>query len=234
MIEAALFALAVVLAMPPAPRFAPAASTPEPVVGRDWMERGRALWSLLAVAAGLTFAPQPLGLPAGVAAGITVWLVSSNAEPAANRWRAAAIGRDLPTLVDLVAASLEAGLDVPGALDLAVAALPGAGADALGPVAARLRLGVPDAQVWATPGAGAALAPLARALARAHESGASVATSARLLADDLSEQRRLEVENRARSVGVRAALPLGLCLLPGFVVLGVVPMVAGAVDSIAW
>ncbi|MPZ96075.1 MAG: type II secretion system protein, partial [Propionibacteriales bacterium] len=31
-----------------------------------------------------------------------------------------------------------------------------------------------------------------------------------------------------RSVGVRAAAPLGLCFLPAFVLIGIVPAIAGA------
>ena len=42
---------------------------------------------------------------------------------------------------------------------------------------------------------------------------------------------RADVEERARSIEVKAAAPLGLCLLPAFVVLGVVPMVAGVFGS---
>jgi hypothetical protein len=47
------------------------------------------------------------------------------------------------------------------------------------------------------------------------------------LAEELRERARADVEERARSIEVKAAAPLGLCLLPAFVVLGVVPMVAG-------
>ncbi|HNO40656.1 MAG TPA: type II secretion system protein, partial [Marmoricola sp.] len=47
------------------------------------------------------------------------------------------------------------------------------------------------------------------------------------LAGDLRDQAAAAVEARARSVEVRAAGPLGLCLLPAFVVLGIVPLVAG-------
>ena len=43
---------------------------------------------------------------------------------------------------------------------------------------------------------------------------------------------RSEAEARARTVGVRAAAPLGLCLLPAFVLVGVVPLVAGTVASL--
>jgi hypothetical protein len=41
------------------------------------------------------------------------------------------------------------------------------------------------------------------------------------------------VESRARAVGVKAAVPLGVCLLPAFVLVGVVPLVAGAVGVLA-
>jgi uncharacterized integral membrane protein len=51
------------------------------------------------------------------------------------------------------------------------------------------------------------------------------------LADELRERARADVETRARSIEVKAAAPLGLCLLPAFVVLGVVPMVVGVFRS---
>ena len=235
MIAAALLAVGLALTRPARVRLlgrAAAATVSGPE--RDWVERGRPLWAALALVAGLVFAPRSLGAPIGVAAAATVWVIVGQSEPAAVRRRSVAVARDLPALVELTAAGLEAGLAVPGALDLAVSALPGAGADALGPIAARMRLGLPDQQVWVTPEVGPVLGPLARALARAQMSGASVAAATRQLADDLAGEARREVEDRARAVGVRAALPLGLCLLPAFVVLGVVPMVAGAVGSISW
>jgi len=34
-------------------------------------------------------------------------------------------------------------------------------------------------------------------------------------------------------VGVRAAVPLGLCLLPAFLLIGIVPVVAGLVADLA-
>ena len=52
------------------------------------------------------------------------------------------------------------------------------------------------------------------------------------LAEALAEAARGEVEDRARAVGVKAALPLGLCLLPAFVLLGIVPVVAGMLATL--
>jgi hypothetical protein len=42
------------------------------------------------------------------------------------------------------------------------------------------------------------------------------------------------VEDQARAVGVKAAVPLGLCLLPSFLLIGVVPVVIGLLRSLAW
>jgi pilus assembly protein TadC len=53
------------------------------------------------------------------------------------------------------------------------------------------------------------------------------------LADELARSARAEVEDRARAVGVKAALPLGLCLLPAFLLLGIAPLVAGLLGALA-
>ena len=53
----------------------------------------------------------------------------------------------------------------------------------------------------------------------------------RRLAEELRARSRADVEVRARSIEVKAARPLGLCLLPAFIVLGVVPMVVGVFRS---
>ena len=50
------------------------------------------------------------------------------------------------------------------------------------------------------------------------------------LADDLARAGRAESEDRARAVGVKAAVPLGLCLLPAFVLIGIVPLVVAPAD----
>ena len=43
----------------------------------------------------------------------------------------------------------------------------------------------------------------------------------------------MRTEERARSVGVKAAVPLGLCLLPSFVLLGIVPLAVSLMQSLA-
>ena len=88
------------------------------------------------------------------------------------------------------------------------------------------------ATVWSDVAADPALGPLGRAMARSHRTGAPVVTAIERLGDELARAARAEVEDRARAVGVRAAVPLGLCLLPAFVLIGIVPVVAGLLGTL--
>jgi Flp pilus assembly protein TadB len=96
----------------------------------------------------------------------------------------------------------------------------------------RLRLGRDPVSVWSTMAGHPQLGALGRSLERAAQSGASVADALARLSDDLRSRRRGEVDGLVRTVEVRATAPLGACLLPAFVLVGVVPLVAGSVGSL--
>jgi len=150
-----------------------------------------------------------------------------------------AVAADLPHLVALLAAGLRSGAAPGPALEAACAALPGPAAEVLQPVRTRLRWGAEPGDVWrdlaADPDLGdLGVAQLGRSLARASETGASVVGTVEALADHLAAESRAGVEDRARAVGVRAALPLGTCLLPAFLLLGIVPLVVGLATRLSW
>lgn len=233
----------------PAPRRAPTVfpvttGAPDRVSGGDAV---RALASGC-VAAALLWVVGPALVPAAPAAlwtfsALLVVAVSppvllrsarsraSGEAPLGRRARArldAAVAADLTSLVLLIEGALREGVAPIAALDIACRALPG-------PAAARVRHLVAhrDAeQALCALSADAALAPLGRALLRAHRSGAAVAAPLDRLRSDLARGRRAAREARARAVGVRAAVPLGVCLLPGFVLLGVVPSAAGLLRGV--
>jgi Flp pilus assembly protein TadB len=196
------------------------------------LHRWRALWSVLAAVAGVTFFTGPVGLAAGICLGVGTWVVIGRSEPAGRRREREAAARQLPLLVDLFAIGLAGGAAPPAALLAACSALPGPAAQRLSGVRAQLALGVDPGPVWAALATDSALAPLGRAMSRAHASGASVADIVARLSTDLGAAERAAVEGRARAVGVRAAVPLGICLLPAFLLLGVVPVVAGLLTSL--
>lgn len=193
--------------------------------------RWRWAWASLAGAGVAAVLGVPVGLVVGPAIGGGVWWLAGRIEPAVVRRAREEAAADLPHVVALLAAALRSGSAPGAAIGLVCGALPGAAADRLRPVAARLELGADPAEVWRTLAADPALGPLGRTLARTHRTGAPVVASVERLAADLAERARGEVEDRARTVGVRAAVPLGLCLLPGFLLLGIVPLVAGLIGT---
>ena len=173
------------------------------------------------------------GVVLGPVAGGVCWWVTGRMEPPAVRRRRERLAAAVPQVVDLMAACLGAGLSPSAALEHVAAAVGPPAADELAAVYARLRLGVDPATVWRDLAGHPQLGGLGRALARAVESGASVADAMQRLSEDLRRTARSDVESRARAVGVKAAVPLGVCLLPAFVLVGVVPLVAGAVGVLA-
>lgn len=228
-------ALAVALLLPPRSRLdAPAAPVAPEVAAPGWLMRYRLVWSLLAGAGGGVFVGGVAAPVAAVVAGVAVWVVIGRAEPPAVRRRREAVRADLPHVVTLFGAALRAGAAPGDAVAIVCRALPGPAADRLDLVASRLRLGGDPVSVWASLAQDPELGRLGRAMRRAHTTGAAVVATVERLADELSRQERGDVEDRARAVGVKAAVPLGLCLLPAFVLIGIVPLVAGLLSSLAW
>ena len=191
----------------------------------------------------------------GLAACIVVWgprclarLPSRSAEQ-----RKVALSRDLPLALDLLAACLAGGASLGAAVSAVAAAVPGECGDRLQQVAAALSLGSAPQEAWAALAGGdreerhdgAAMSsgwragggsrdaaddvagPAARTLARAAETGAPIAAAVARVAVDARLQSRAVRSQAARQAGVLAVAPLGLCFLPAFVLLGVVPVVLG-------
>ncbi len=225
-------ALAAALLMPvsPALREVRVVSTPRP--GADWLHRHRLLWAGLAGVGAWVFVQGRAGPLAGIAAAVGAWVVIGRAEPADVRARREAVSRDLPYVVTLFAATLRAGAAPADGIAVVCAALPGAAADRLSGVAARLSLGLDPVRVWSALADDPELARLGRALARAQASGAPVVASVERLGDELARGARAETEERARAVGVKAAVPLGLCLLPSFILIGIVPLVVALLATL--
>jgi Flp pilus assembly protein TadB len=232
LLAAALGGLAVLALLPSVATVPRSRGRPQPADDRGWMRRGRWLWTGLAAAAGATFVSGPAGVPAGLVAGWFTWRLVGRAEPPGRRRQREAVARDLPGLVHLLATALESGCDVGDAVRLVCDVLPGPAADALASVPARLALGVDAGEAWRPVLDDPSLAPLGRAMVRAQRSGSSVTGEVARLADELGERARLRVEERARTVGVKAAVPLGVCLLPSFVLIGIVPLVVGLLSSL--
>ena len=229
---------AVLLLVPGRPRIAgpvAAAAVRRPGAAPDGLvRRWRVVWAALAGAGAAVVLGGPAAPVAGLVAGVVVWVVAGRVEPREARLQREEVRRDLPHVVTLFAAGLGSGAAPGAAIEIVCRALPGAAADRLSTVAARLALGGDPVTVWSGLADDPALGPLGRTMARAHRTGAPVVTAVETLSEELARSARAEVEDRARAVGVRAAVPLGVCLLPAFLLLGIVPVVAGLVGSLTF
>jgi Flp pilus assembly protein TadB len=235
-VAAVAAAWAVGLLLPPPARARPPVAEPVAATPDDLgpLRRWRLAWAVLAGLGCWAFLGGPVAPPAGLVAAVVVWVVAGRLEPPAVRRRREDVRRDLPHVVCLLGAALRAGAAPAAAVDLTCRALPGAAADRLRPVAVRLELGSDPGGVWAGLADDPALGPLGRTMARTHRTGAPVVAAVDRLGEDLAREARAAVEDRARAVGVRAAVPLGVCLLPAFLLLGIVPLVAGLAGAIDW
>lgn len=129
---------------------------------------------------------------------------------------------ELAVVLDLVGAALSAGAGVPRALEATGRALGGSDAAALGSVAAALLLGAPWETAWA--GAPGRFGPLASALRPAWVHGSAPREALRVAGLQIIQDTEARARTEAARLGVRLVLPLGLCFLPAFVLIGLVPI----------
>jgi pilus assembly protein TadC len=143
---------------------------------------------------------------------------------------AGALVRELPAACDLLAVCLASGIPVTGALTAVASAVPAPLGPQLRDVAALYRLGADPRRAWAE--VPDELAALGRVLVRAGESGSAVVPALRSLAADGRSSARAQTDAAVRRAGVWVLAPLGLCFLPAFLCLGVVPLVLGIAGDV--
>jgi pilus assembly protein TadC len=189
---------------------------------------------LAAVAVALTgvvvLGPVRGGLGGVVAAPLVVRLVGVLHARVPTRVPSDAAQR-VPLMLDLLAAALRSGQPVVSAVS-SVAPLAGADLAAqLHQVAGLLRFGSDPAIAWAALD-NPTLAPVVRTAVRSAESGVRLARGFELLAADLRQQAKADAVARANRAGVWAMAPLGMCFLPAFACLGVLPVIVGIAHGV--
>lgn len=189
-----------------------------------------------AVCAGWVLVGGFWGLLLGLAGGGGAWWwlrrTRSRGGDPAGAYDAAAAARQLPLAADLLAACITAGASPVVAAQAVGEALGGPVGERLAKGAAEARLGGEPAEAWRALGALSGAGALARLLERADRSGAPAAAPvARLAAEARAEWGRAATE-RARRAAVMVTAPVGLCFLPAFIAVGVLPVVIGLADGL--
>ncbi|MFC9679987.1 type II secretion system F family protein [Streptomyces sp. NPDC056948] len=185
--------------------------------------------------AGWVLAGGLVGVAVGLAGAVGMWRWRLRQEAGGTAARAldlAEATRQLPLAADLLAACIAAGAGPVIAAQAVGEALGGPVGDALARGAAEVRLGGEPGAAWrrlaAVPGAGG----LARLLERAGVSGLPAAAPvARLAAEARADWGRAATA-RARRAGVMVSAPVGLCFLPAFITVGVLPVVIGLAGGV--
>lgn len=185
--------------------------------------------SALLLVAGLGWWGVPVALAVGVGSYVVLGGLLSG-DKARRRERLVA---ELPQACDLLAVCLESGLPLRSAAEVISDALAGPLGECIAEVVAKVRLGVDEAQAWSELGvAEPALAVLGREVSRTVGSGVALSRTLRSLGVDARRDAAAAAEVRARRVGVRSVLPLMVCFLPAFLLLGVVPIIGGVAQHL--
>lgn len=167
-----------------------------------------------------------LGLIIGIATVpfVRSWL--TKLESAADRRHAAAISADLPVALSLIGAAVTAGRSTESALSLVANHLSGPLGTELQSVARQLMC-IPDPRlVWRNLDS-PVLNNVARTFARSSDSGSSIVLAVARAAEDVRKERQETKKIAASRVAVKTAAPLGVCFLPAFLLVGIVPMILG-------
>ncbi|MDR2930420.1 MAG: type II secretion system F family protein [Propionibacteriaceae bacterium] len=158
-----------------------------------------------------------------------VWVGLGRLESSGQRQRRQAILVEIPGVLDLIQSCVRAGQPLRNATQVVVQTVGSPVGDLLSPVIRAIDVGMTDEQAWGLLVQDPVVGFCARDLARSSAWGTSTSD---LLAGHAATLRRAGRSARltaAKSVGVKAVIPLGLCYLPAFMLLGVAPIIAAGV-----
>jgi Flp pilus assembly protein TadB len=169
------------------------------------------------------------GVVAGAVAAVVGFRVLRNLDDGGVAEFTEELAGQAPDAADMLAACVASGASLERATREVAQAIGSPADDLLSAAAALMAMGAPPTEAWAALSGHEATAPIARTVIRSLDSGAPMADALSACASELRDIRRARVEAMAQAVAVKSVGPLGLCFLPAFLLMGVVPLVAGLV-----
>lgn len=128
----------------------------------------------------------------------------------------------MAALLDLVGAACGTGASIPRSLEVVGGAVGGPHGSAMTRASQMLVLGAGWDEAWN--GAPSELTPVRAGLRAAWEEGVAPSGALRTAAVEVRRDEHRAAMEAAGRLGVRLVLPLGLCFLPAFVLVGLVPV----------
>lgn len=188
-------------------------------------------------ASGLVLAAAVSGLPAAAAAGLAGWFAPELRWRRTQRRTRAAVDAGLPQACDLIGLALGSGCDVGSALREAAPLVGGACGERMRSVASALAVGTQfdDAvELWGRGAGSDEVDEVVATLRAARRQGGAAADTIVALGTDLRLRTRLQRQAAARTLPVKVLFPLVFCVLPAFVLLTIVPMLATTLGGMQW
>jgi tight adherence protein C len=150
-----------------------------------------------------------------------------------RRTSAAAVAA-LPDLIELLVIAVRAGCAPAAAIGVVSRHAPAPLRPVIDEVEHRLRRGscFADALSAFTDAVGTPAAGFVDALATTDRYGLAMQPVLDRLADDIRLERRSAAERQSRTLPVRLAFPLVVCILPAFVLIAIAPAVIGALSTL--
>lgn len=197
--------------------------------------RTRLLVSAAAALALVGLAPSGWTLLAAPVVGLGLWWWLGRLDDGDVMRRRQLLAEQLPEVLGLLVSALSAGAPTRVAVAEVAAVSPAESRALLETVGSHLRVGRSEQEAWQQVADDVVLAPVwgrpARDLARNATSGSAVIAVLQVHAQEARAELRSQVEKQARTVGIRSVLPLMTCFLPAFVLVGVVPIIAGLLGT---
>lgn len=139
-------------------------------------------------------------------------------------------------LLEMMAAAIHQGASIPRAMEVVGESWGGELGTVLGDASRALHRGVGWRNAWiracAHPRFGGSMTLLADALESSYRHGTSPLAGISAVVDQIDRDERRRIEEGAAKLGVRMLVPTGLCFLPSFIVLGIVPVIASFGTSV--
>lgn len=147
------------------------------------------------------------------------------------------ISAAIPDVVDLLAVCAQSGMNLPLALARVAERTQGDLGEELTRTVQQIELGVPRAQALqelADRNEVADLKALTATLVNAERFGSRVASTLATFSSDIRSKRRRRAEEEARRAPVKILFPLVFLILPGFILITLVPLLLGAFATLGF
>lgn len=158
-------------------------------------------------------------------------LTFCDAEKRQKTKRRQELREQLPSTLELLASCLSSGAPVSQAVREVAEISPPATADLLNSYCRNLDVGRSQIQAWKSLAKEPVWEPVATDISALVASGSAMSKLLLTHAKDAREACASELETAAKTLAVKSVLPLMCCFLPSFILVGVVPIIAGVISS---